>query len=112
MYFVRGLPTALERMRSRSEAHRFFNRVHLSQGAQLLGTVFSMLGVIFTGLDRLKFGSISLSSLAWLGIGLFLCAIATVVSHRVRSGIMPLLSGCAMGGAFLSIIWVLARTGG
>ena len=90
----------------------FFNRPHFVQGAQSLSTIFGMLGIIFVGLDRRGLGFIRPSTLTWLGAGILLAALAAVVSHRVRSGVAPILAGSAMGLLYLGTTWLLARTGG
>jgi hypothetical protein len=99
-------------MNDTSRTATFFNRPHFVQGAQSVATIFCMLGIIFVGLDRRGLGFIRPITLTWLGAGILLSAFAAVVSHRVRSGVTPVLAGGAMGLLYLGTTWLLARTGG
>jgi hypothetical protein len=71
-----------------------------------------MLGAIFVGLDRLGLGFIRPTTFAWLGCGIVLSALAALVSHRLRVGVIPIVTGAAMGLLYLGTAWLLARTGG
>jgi hypothetical protein len=90
----------------------FFNRSHFVQGAQFLGMVFCMLGVIFVGLDRRGMGSVRPVTITWLGLGVTLSLLAALSSRRIYQGITPVLTGSAVGLLFLATTWLLARTGG
>ena len=95
-----------------SRTATFFNRPHFVQGAQSLASILCMLGIIFVGLDRRGLGFIRPATLIWLGAAVSLSALAAVVSHRVRSGVTPIMAGGVMGLLYLGTTWLLARTGG
>jgi hypothetical protein len=90
----------------------FFNRLHLIQGAQVLATIFSILGTIFIGLDRIGTGLVRSTTLTWIDAAAALSAFAALASRRARSGAMPLLVGIAIGPLFLAVTWLLAKAHG
>jgi len=51
--------------RRMDRATAFFNRSHLVQGAQILATIFCLLGTIFIGLDRIGIGSVRPTTFTW-----------------------------------------------
>jgi hypothetical protein len=98
-------------MHSPDEPATFFNRPHAIQGAQILATVFCMLGVIFAGMDALSMGRVRPSTLSWDAAAVVLSAIAGALARRSQSAIGPLLAGSAMGLLYLGASWLLAKGG-
>jgi hypothetical protein len=93
-------------------ATAFFNRSHLVQGAQILATIFCLLGTIFIGLDRIGIGSVRPTTFTWIGVGAALSAFAALASRRARLGAVPLLVGVAIGLLYLGVASLLAKAGG
>ena len=95
-----------------NRATAFFNRSHFVQGVQTLATIFSMLGTIFIGLDRIGIGSVRSTTFTWIGVGAALSAFAALTSRRARLGVVPLLVGIAIGLLYLGVTSLLAKAGG
>jgi len=93
-------------------ATAFFNRSHLVQGAQILATIFCILGTIFIGLDMIGIGSVRPPIFTWIGVGVALSAFAALASRRARLGAVPLLTGVSIGLLYLGVTWIFAKAGG
>jgi hypothetical protein len=92
-----------------NRATAFFNRSHLVQGAQILATIFCMLGTIFISLDRFGIGSVRSTTFTWIGVGAALSAFAALTSRRARTGAAPLFLGVSIGLLYLGVAWLSAK---
>jgi hypothetical protein len=99
-------------MQNAGPLNRFFNRPHAVQGLQLFAMVFSMLGVIFSGIDVLGTSGIRLSTFSWCIAAIGFAVIAGGLARRVRFATRPLLAGIAVGLLYLGTVWLLAKSGG
>jgi hypothetical protein len=86
----------------------FFNRSHAIQGFQLLAAVFWLFAFTFPVLDLIRVGHVRPITAVWGLTAAALSGAATVLSRRIRSGILPVAAGVAMSAGYLGIAWASA----
>ncbi len=86
----------------------FFSRSRVLEGMQHLAFTFSMLGVIFAGLDLVRNTNSMVTNVVIVG-----CALSSIaifwLTRRIRTALAPIFLGAIPGLVFIVLIWPIGN---